>query len=85
MLRRAAPRNRAGLPSGKVTNSFARRSAGRAVAPGKSPSLLNDLGRRVARPAPPSRARISDFASGIAVPRAVAAFAAHAAKATLLR
>src|SRR4051812_39619353 len=32
MLRRAAPRNRAGLPSGEVTNSFARRSAGRAVA-----------------------------------------------------
>src|SRR4051812_7547927 len=32
MLRHAAPRNRAGLPSGEVTNSVARRSAGRAVA-----------------------------------------------------
>ncbi len=39
MLRRAAPRNRAGLPSGEVTNSFARRSAGRAVAASqRSPS-----------------------------------------------
>jgi hypothetical protein len=39
MLRRAAPRNRARLPSGEVTNSFARRSAGRAVAPGQRSSF----------------------------------------------
>src|SRR5882724_6999316 len=37
MLRRAAPRNRAGLPSGEVTNSVARRSAGRAVAASHRP------------------------------------------------
>jgi len=74
-------RNRAGLPSGEVTNSFARRSAGRAVAASLRRSSAQRPLRRVARPAPPSRARISDFASGIAGPRAVAAFAAFAAKA----
>src|SRR3954464_1128959 len=80
MLRRAAPRNRAQLPSGEVTNSLARRSAGRAVAASHRRSSAQRPRRRVARPAPPSRAQISDFASGIAGPRAVASFAAFAAK-----